>query len=119
MRGRVIGEDAELTRRIVEACKLEPRIELFGLCAASASRLQVSKEARMSARRLGSSTTTKRHGWLKPTEGERQAMSISRSMVAAGTIALEAPHVAPSREQLMQPRTEIRVEVGVRCDWLA
>src|SRR5580704_4850387 len=38
----------------------------------------------MAARAAASSTMTKRHGWLKPTDGARQASSISASRVPLG-----------------------------------
>jgi hypothetical protein len=52
---------------------------------AKASALQALKSS-ITARRLApSSTMTNRHGWLMPTDGDRQAISMSRSSAPSGS----------------------------------
>ncbi|APH51818.1 Hypothetical protein GbCGDNIH5_8157 [Granulibacter bethesdensis] len=48
------------------------------------SALLVSKLARIAARRTASSTSTKRHGSLNPTEGARHASASKRGRVSTG-----------------------------------
>ncbi len=66
----------------------------------------------MTARRRASlSTMTKRQGWLRPTDGDRQAISIRRSSVPSGRrIGAKAAHVAPPDEQLAQLAAKLVVE---------
>ena len=54
-------------------------------CAARAAAFVASKLARTACRRAGSSTTTKRQGSLRPTDGARQAVAISRSTAPSGS----------------------------------
>ncbi len=88
LRRRPIGKDGEMRRRFFQSGELEPRIDA-GAVALPARRAPARCKWRNSRgwRRAasGSSTMTKRHGWLNPTEGARQASSISVSKAPFGS----------------------------------
>src|SRR3954464_10519962 len=59
----------------------------------------------MALRRSGLSTITKRHGWLKPTEGARQAIWTRRSSATPGS-----GYVATPQKQVEQCGSEVCAE---------
>src|SRR5215472_16684837 len=69
LRGGAIGKDREMNGRFVQSSELES-----GVKAGALRRL-----------RAPSSKMTKRQGWLKPTEGARQASSIRLSSMPLGS----------------------------------
>ena len=74
-------------------------------------RLHASKLWRTSSRRSLSSTLTKRHGWLLPTDGASSASAISRSTSAfVQWVGAKAPDVASPAEQLFELAAEGGVE---------
>jgi hypothetical protein len=85
--GFAIGKDGYVARRVIEPGELQPSVlrARSGVWSARASALQAAKFRRTSARREGSLTRTNRQGWLKPTDGARQASSSSRSTAPSGS----------------------------------
>jgi hypothetical protein len=73
----------------------------------SAAALHGLKLASTASRRTVSSTTTNRHGWLRPTDGERHATSISFSRAPAGN---GSRLKRPPHEQVAQARSKRLVE---------
>ncbi len=69
----------------------------------------------MAARSVGSSTMTKRHGWLNPTEGARLASSIRVfERAVRQRLAPEAANVSPPDQKVVQARAERVIEFGRR-----
>ena len=64
----------------------------------------------MASRRSRLSTSTKRQGWLRPTEGEHAASSISDRTARVDGIGLEAAYVAAPEDEVAQSGAEICVK---------
>ena len=115
-----IGEHGQLSGRFPDACQLQVGIAIAKAALIRGERLGITglTTSAIARRRAGSSTITNRQGWLRPTEGDKQAMQMRRSSVCSGSGSgrkrrTSRRQVNNSRRRVRKPSSKIIIKVSL------